>query len=118
MGFDRRLKTRSESRNGVARIALSGELDLATAPYLAIQLEPFQSNGVSAIVLDLGEVTFIDSSGLHALVRASKRAKANGKPLILIGTRPSARRVIEITGTDFLLEDQDDFGVLRRFARP
>jgi anti-anti-sigma factor len=70
---------------------------------LDVQLEPFQSDGVSEILLDLREVTFIDSSGLHALIRASERAEDAGKRLVVTGLGPLARRVLEITGTEHLL---------------
>lgn len=95
----------SDSRNGVASIALCGELDMATLPDLEGHLAPFESNGVSAIMLDLGELTFIDSTGLHALVREKERARAHGQQLILVGARPSARRLFELTCTEYLLDD-------------
>ena len=116
MGSGQYLTALVDTRSGVARVALRGELDMATAPALEHHLEPFANDGVSAILLDLRELTFIDSSGLHALVRASERARVNGHRLILIGTRPSARRLFELTGTEHLLDDQDHIGALKRFA--
>jgi anti-anti-sigma factor len=77
---------------------------------------PFESNGVSAIMLDLRELTFIDSVALHSLVRARQRAKANGQRLILVGARPTARRLFELTCTEYLLDDRETAGVLNRFV--
>ena len=116
MGSNPQFSADSDSRNGVASIALRGELDMATLPDFEGHLEPFESNGVSAIMLDLRELTFIDSTGLHALVRAKERANTNGKQLILVGARPSARRLFELTCTDRLLDDQDVFGVIKQFT--
>lgn len=116
MGSDPGFTARSDSRNGVASIALSGELDMATVPYLDGHLAPFESNGVSAIMLDLRELTFIDSTGLHALVQARERAKTNGQRLILLGTRPSARRLFEVTCTEFLLDDPEVLNVIKQFT--
>ena len=116
MGSDQQLTALVDTRAGIARVALRGELDMVTVPALEHHLEPFANDGVSAVLLDLRELTFIDSSGLHALVRASERAKASGHRLILIGTRPSARRLFELTGTEHLLDDQDHVGALKRFA--
>lgn len=116
MGSEPQFTAQINSRNGVASIALRGELDIATVPDLESHLAPFEGNGVSAIMLDLRELTFIDSTGLHALLRARDRAKTDGHRLILVGARPSARRLFELTGTEFLLDDQDAVGVLNRFV--
>ena len=116
MGPEQHFSAQINSRNGVANIALRGELDMATVPDLEGHLAPFESDGVSAIMLDLRGLTFIDTTALHSLVRARERAKTNGYQLILIGTRPSARRLFELTCTEFLLDDRDSVGVLRRFA--
>lgn len=116
MGSGQQFTAQVNSRNGVASIALRGELDMATVPDLEGHLAPFESDGVSAIMLDMRELTFIDSVALHSLVRARERAKTNGQRLILVGARPSARRLFEITGTEYLLDDQDAAGVLSRFV--
>jgi anti-sigma B factor antagonist len=104
------------SRNGVASIALRGELDMGTVPDLEDCLAPLESNGFSAIMLDLRELTFMNSTALGALVRARDRATMDGHRLILVGARPSARRVFELTGTESLLDDQDAVGVLSQFV--
>lgn len=115
MGSEQQFTAQVNSRNGVASIALYGELDLATVQDLEGHLAPVESDGVSAIMLDLRELTFIDSVALHSLVRAKERAQTNGQQLILVGARPSARRLFELTCTEYLLDDQDTVGVLNRF---
>ena len=115
MGSDPQFTVRSTSQNGVASIALQGDLDIATLPELEAHLAPFQDDGVAAIMLDMRELTFIDTTGLHAIDRASQRAKGSGQQMILVGTRPSARRLFEITGIDHLLDDRDSMLVLKRF---
>jgi anti-sigma B factor antagonist len=117
MGSGQYLKAVIDTRAGIARVALRGELDIATVPALEHHLEPFRNDGVSAVLLDLRGLTFIDSSGHHALVRASERARAGGHRLFLIGTRRSARRLFELTGTEHLLDDQDHIDALKRFAQ-
>jgi len=116
MGSIPQFAVKADSRNGVASIALRGELQMASVPDLEGHLAPFESNGVSAIMLDLRELTFIDSTGLRALLEARNRAESKGQRLILVGTRPSARRLFELTGTEFLLGDEDVMGVLRQFT--
>jgi anti-sigma B factor antagonist len=96
---------RIESRNGVARIALTGELDMSTVPELDHHLGVCQADGATAIVVDLRDLGFVDSSGLHAFVRARTDAQANGHRLRLIGASRAAQRLFELTGTEFLIEE-------------
>jgi anti-sigma B factor antagonist len=117
MGFTPQFTTRTESRNGVAKIALSGELDMATAPLLTESLGAWEKDGVSAIVLDLRDLAFVDSQGLRAFLQANNRARENGHRLILIGASRSARQLFELTGTKFLLDEKEAVRVLERFTR-
>ena len=116
MGSEPQFTAQINSRNGVASIALRGELDLATVPDLEGHLVSFESDGVSAIMLDLRELTFLDSVALHSLIRARERAETNGRQLILVGARPTARRLFELTCTEYLLDDRDTIRVLSRFV--
>jgi anti-anti-sigma factor len=80
-------------------VRIRGEVDLATSPKLDVtfsQLEP--PDGV--VVIDLSGVTFIDSSGLNALVQLRQRfAKQDlDHNLRLVVTRPATIRVFEVTG--------------------
>src|SRR5919197_2925709 len=64
------LSIRTDRRNGVTRVALEGELDLATVPVLEEHLAAIEHDGMRALVLDLRDLTFVDSSGLHAFLNA------------------------------------------------
>jgi anti-anti-sigma factor len=110
-------ETRVEEHDGVAILALSGELDLATVPILKEDLAPFEGNGVSTIVLDLRDLTFIDSSGLLAFLEARRRAMSNGHRLVMSGASPAAQRLFELTGTQFLLDEQVIPDSMVRFFR-
>lgn len=116
MGSEPLFTAKVNSRNGVASIALRGELDLATVAELEGHLAPLESEGISAIMLDLRELTFIDSVALLSLVRARERAKTNGQRLILVGAQPSARRLFQLTCTEYLLDNRDTVGVLNLFV--
>jgi anti-anti-sigma factor len=85
MGFAPVFTARTESRNGVASIALSGELDVATVPILEDHLALLKGDGVVAIMLDLRDVTFLDCSALRAFLAARERATTNGHRLTLVG---------------------------------
>ena len=117
MGTDQALTTRIDARNGVTSIALVGELDMATAPILNDQLTVTEQDGSKAIVLDLRDLSFMDSSGLHELVQAYRRSETNGHRLLVVGANPSTRRLCELTGTEFLLDAKGTAELLGRFTR-
>jgi anti-anti-sigma factor len=116
MGFAPEFTARIDSRNGVVNIALSGELDRTTVPILEDHLASFEDDGVTAIMLDLRELTFLDRSAMHVFLAARERAYSKGHRLILVGANPSVRRLFELTDTEFLLNDQDAAGVLDVFT--
>lgn len=115
MGSDLGFTSQIEMRTDVARVALSGELDMATAPLLEEWLAPLEADGAAVIMLDLRDVMFIDSSGLGVLLQASRRAQTNGHRFLVVGSSPAARHLFELTGTQFLTDDRAA-GVLHRFA--
>lgn len=116
MGSITSLTAAVESRNGIARVALRGELDVASSPTLDAHLAPLELDGLRAIMLDFRDVTFIDSSGLHAVLKAWKRVNSNGSRLLLMGVGPTARRLFAITGTAFILDDEEAAAVLAQFT--
>ena len=109
--FETPFSSRTESRNGVARISLSGELDLATAPLLDDQIALAEVPGITGIMLDLRNLTFIDGSGLRSFLSARDRANANGHRLVLVGANAPAHRLFQLTGTQFLLDAPEAAGM-------
>jgi anti-anti-sigma factor len=83
---------------------LHGELDIATAPELVDLLARLRHHG-HAVVLDLAEVTFMDSTGLTMLMDAYTQAERNGWSFRV--QRPSAavRRVFDLAGMGRLLDE-------------
>ena len=96
-----------ESRDDLAHIRIGGELDMFTAPVLEGTLATAEQDGVRMIMLDLRDLTFIDSSGLRVFVRAWDHAKANGHQLRLLGASSEANRLFKMTGTEFLVDEQE-----------
>jgi anti-anti-sigma factor len=82
----------------VRRIALIGEADLAGTPDLEAALNEACTSGSELTVLDLRELTFIDSSGLHALIKGSQMHRARGCELKIIPGPASLQRLFELTG--------------------
>jgi anti-sigma B factor antagonist len=105
-----------DTRNGVARIALTGELDLATVTVLEGHLAPLGRAGVADILLDLRDLVFTDTTGIHAFHRAGDRVSLGGRRLILVGATPPVRHVFDLTGMQSLLDDRNAAGVLARFT--
>jgi anti-sigma B factor antagonist len=118
MGSAPSFTARVETRNGVGRILLRGELDTAAVPLLKEHVENVEQSGVAAIVLDLRDLTFIDGSGLRAFGQAKTRASANGHRLLVIGASPATRRLFELTRTEYLLDDEEVVSVLAQFTSP
>ena len=105
-------------RNGVALVVVLGELDLATTPLLVDRLTHLERTDVETIMVDLREVTFLDSSAIHAFVTAHDHAQQNGHRLILVGANALAQRIIGLTGTQFLLHENGTAEGVAQFTRP
>jgi anti-sigma B factor antagonist len=89
--------------DGVVVLALEGEFDLAAAPALRERLDATRSTGARGVVLDMAEVTFVDSATLRELLRAEAALHADGVPLVLAAVRPAVARLLELTRTTGLL---------------
>ena len=76
---------------------LIGELDMATVAQLKTAFETLSANG--RVTLDLAELTFIDSTGLHAIMEFARSQNGSG-PVILASPSVTARRAIEIAGLE------------------
>jgi anti-sigma B factor antagonist len=88
-------------------VALSGELDLASAPRLEDELKRIEQNDPPVIVLDLQGLGFMDSSGLRSLLSADARAREQGRRLVLVRGDERVQRVLRITRLDERLEIVD-----------
>ena len=85
---------------GLAVIALTGEVDLYTAPELKQELVRVIEDGACNVVIDMTETTFIDSTTLGVLVSGLKRLNPSGGKLTLVVTDRNIRKIFEITGLD------------------
>ena len=93
-----------------ALVALRGELDLVTVSKVAEVidgLEP-QADGVRHLVLDLRGLTFMDSSGLHELIRQNEFARSNRHNLAVVRGTDAIQRVLELSGVQDVLVLVDD----------
>jgi anti-sigma B factor antagonist len=73
-----------------------GELELFTAKQFQERADELAADGVSRIVVDLSQVSFIDSAGVSALIRLYRRAKGSSSVLCLAGPGERCREALEI----------------------
>jgi anti-anti-sigma factor len=90
------------------RVALEGELDIVNAPNLEEELTEAQADSVDTLILDLRDVTFIDSTGLRAVLAADERARLAGARLVVVRGAEAVHRVFTLTQLDQRLEIVDD----------
>ncbi|MGH2878053.1 MAG: STAS domain-containing protein [Solirubrobacteraceae bacterium] len=100
------LEVASAADDGAVTVTLRGELDLASVVALQERLTAVEQGAPALIVLDLSELSFIDSSGLRALLLAEERARQGGRELRLTQGSDAVQRVFEMTGTRDLLHFQ------------
>jgi anti-sigma B factor antagonist len=83
--------------DGVIRVSLSGELDLAVANQLEVRLRCLKTTAGSAVRLDLSRLEFIDSTGLRTLITSAEAARRDRWQLeIDHPVSPQVQRVIEL----------------------
>lgn len=79
-------------------LAVSGEVDLATAPTLRQRVVQAIDDGARQVVVDLSEVGFMDSTGLGVLIGGLKRLRQLDGNLIVVNPSDPVRKILEVTG--------------------
>lgn len=85
---------------GAYVVFVRGELDLNGCPDLEAALLDAEQSGARQILVDLGKLTFIDSSGLGVLVRAAARSSRNGDRLRITSAQDQVASVLRVTELD------------------
>ena len=83
-----------------ARVAVRGELDLATADIFEAALRSVWSRDIRGVEIDLRALTFIGSAGIAALLAASARARDRGRALTIVRGPQPVHRIFELTGIE------------------
>lgn len=81
-------------------VSVVGDVDMKTAAQLAETLGHGTNAGATAIVVDLTECSFIDTSGLHVLLASTKRLRAAESAMALVVSDHRVPRVLELTGLE------------------
>lgn len=81
-------------------VAIAGELDIATVPRVRAALSAHAVAGGDAVVVDLSEVTFMDSSGLSLFLTLERELRERGGRLAIACPDGAARLIFDVTGVD------------------
>lgn len=92
------LTVSTSQRDGWTVLALTGQLDVATAPDLRQTLQEVQYAGDGRVVVDLAGVEFLDSFGLGVLIGGVKRARSHGGRLVLAAASQRVMQILELAG--------------------
>jgi anti-sigma B factor antagonist len=106
------LDVETEERDGLVRIALRGELDLSTVRQVEEEITRAETSNPPLIVLDLGSLRFLDSTGLRLIMTADQRARDQGRRVAIVRGPDSVNRVFTITKLGDRLEIVDDISAL------
>jgi anti-anti-sigma factor len=83
---------------------LSGELDMSTATCLELELQTIEERRPPVLVLDLAQLRFMGVSGLRAILDAARRARREGRQLVVTNPVPHILRLFELTAIDQSVE--------------
>ncbi len=97
--MDKALTIRVRRGPGHTILTAAGEIDIATVARFRARLFALAGEG-RPVIADLDQVSFIDASGLGALVGAARRAAAHGGSLHAACARPQTRKLLWLTGVD------------------
>ena len=110
------LNVERTSEEGVEIVAVTGEVDIASAPRLISGLNDAVGNCEKPVVVDLSGVGFMDSTGLALLLNAHRRLSRRGKGFAVVCADGPVRRVFTITDMVEVLQVRADAGEARRAA--
>jgi anti-sigma B factor antagonist len=85
-------------------VRVKGELDLSTAPELRAELKRLIGEGAKHLLLDLRDVTFIDSSGLVVFIYVRRRLLQKEGSFALINPNAAVKKILSIAGLDQIFE--------------
>jgi anti-sigma B factor antagonist len=89
--------------SGIPVVAAPEEIDIGNAPELRSALLEAAADGPRTLVADMTRTRFCDSSGLHTLLAAHKRAQADGGELLLVIPDAAVLRIFAVTGIDRMI---------------
>jgi anti-sigma B factor antagonist len=108
---DQGLSIEAEERGNVFRIVLRGELDVSTAPRFNAAVSDPRLRRSRTVLVDLSELTFMDSTGLSAVLVAEMHARTNGQRFTIVQGPRHVQELFRLTGVDNFLEVVESAGL-------
>ncbi len=90
----------SSAPDGTRTLSIAGELDIATTPRLEQEANRAIADGAKTVVIDLADLSFIDSTGLRAFLRLNELAARDDWRLRMIRPSEQVRTILRVTGTE------------------
>ncbi|GAA1892945.1 STAS domain-containing protein [Paeniglutamicibacter psychrophenolicus] len=92
-----------QARGSYTEVTANGRLNMVSAPTLRAYVGEVVASGSNRIVVNLAQTTFMDSSGLGALIGCLKAARQAGGDLRIAAVQPQVKMVLELTSMDRVL---------------
>lgn len=89
-------------------VGLAGDIDLSATVAVRAAFHEVTSDGWNRVLVDLTDVTFIDSAALGLLIGLQRRCRAADGSLVLVNPQPVVERILATTGLDTLLPSAAD----------
>lgn len=89
----------SNHRDGATvTVVVGGEIDISTVDQLAAEIDAAARHGAGSMIVDLSDVTFIDSAGISALLKGRRDADGHGQIYQVTGATGMVRQILDLTG--------------------
>jgi anti-sigma B factor antagonist len=95
-----RLRTAFEEISGIPVIRAAGEIDIYTVPDFKVAINEAIDGGAKRLIVDLTDVSYMDSGGFGTLLGATKRLRPQGGSICLVGCSQAVWRMLKITRLD------------------
>lgn len=92
------LSITSSQKGATCHMSVTGEVDVSNAPELRTKLDEALASKAGSIEVDMGQVPYIDSTGIGVLVGSAHRASEQGSSLIIANPQRNVSRVLSLLG--------------------
>jgi len=103
-GDGKALTFSAREEDSALRVVITGELDISTVPSFNKQLSDLETSSAPKLILDLSGITFMDSTGLSAVLVSEMQARMRGQRFVVVAGPPHVHELFKLTGVDNFLE--------------